>query len=54
MVVVPEPSVKRGGAFAAVAVDRAVGPAGLEGADEPFGLAVGLRATGSGSDVLDP
>ena len=37
----PEPSVNCGRAFAAVAVERAVGPAAQEGADEAFGSAVG-------------
>ena len=54
MVVVPEPSVKGGGAFGAVAVDRAVGPAAEEGADEPFGFAVGLGSVGAGAQVADP
>ena len=54
MVVVPEPSVKGGGAFCAGAVDRAVGPAGEEGADEAFGFAVGLGAVGAGAEVADP
>jgi hypothetical protein len=53
MVVVPEPSVKRGGAFLAVAVDGAVGPAGEHGADEPLGFAVGLGSVGTGTQVLD-
>jgi hypothetical protein len=38
-----EPAGQRGVAFAAVAVDRAVGPAGEEGSDEALGFAVGLR-----------
>jgi hypothetical protein len=38
---VPEPAVKGFGAFAAGAVDRAVGPAAEEGADEAFYFAVG-------------
>ena len=49
MVVGPEPAVKGGGAFAAGAVDRAVGPAGEQGADEAFGLAVGARPVGAGA-----
>ena len=35
-----EPAGQRGVAFAAVAVDRAVGPAGEEGSDEALGFAV--------------
>jgi hypothetical protein len=34
-----------------VAGDRAVGPAGEQGADEAFCLAVGLRAVGPGARV---
>ena len=49
MVVAPEPAVKGSGAFGAVAVDRAVGPAAEQGADEAFGFAVGLGAVGAGS-----
>jgi hypothetical protein len=49
MVVVPEPSVKRGGALGARAIDRAVGPAAQEGPDEPFGFAVGLGPVGAGA-----
>ena len=54
MVVVPEPAVKGCGAFAVGAVERAVGPAGERGADEAFGLAVGLRAARAGAEVADP
>src|SRR6476660_1777267 len=54
MVVVPEPAVKRGGSFRAVAVDRAVCPAGEHGADEPFGFAIGLRPVVAGAQVPDP
>src|SRR5947209_15574804 len=54
MVVVPEPAVKGVGALGAVAVDRAVGPASEEGADEAFGFAVGLGAVGAGAEVPDP
>ena len=54
MVVVPEPAVKGGGAFGAGAVDRAVGPAGEEGADEAFCFAVGLRPVGPGAEMFDP
>src|ERR1039458_9895701 len=54
MVVVIEPSVKRGGALGARAVDRAVGPATQEGADEAFGFAVGLGSVGAGAEVADP
>ena len=53
MVVVPEPSVKCFGALGAVAVDRAVVPASDEGADESFGFAVGLRASGSHAEMFD-
>ena len=53
MVVVPEPAVKGCGAFGAGAVDRAVGPAGEEGADEAFGFAVGLGPVGAGAEVAD-
>src|SRR5215216_4137400 len=53
MVVGPEPAVKSGGAFSAVAVDRAVGPAGEHGADEPLGLPVGLGAAWPGAQVAD-
>jgi hypothetical protein len=42
-VVVPQPSVKGGGAFGAGTVDGAVGPAAQEGADEPLSYAVGFR-----------
>src|SRR4030095_4622592 len=53
MVVVPEPAVKGGGAFAAGAVDGAVGPAVEHRADEAFGFAVGLRPVGAGAGVSD-
>src|SRR5919106_98153 len=53
MVVVPEPAVKGGGAFAARAVDGAVGPAGEERADEALCFAVRLRPSGPGAQVLD-
>ena len=42
MVVVIEPAVKCVGERGAGAVDRAIGPAAEEGADEAFGFAVGL------------
>src|SRR4051794_21483191 len=54
MVVVPRPSVKGLGAFAAGAVDRAVGPTAEQGADEAFGFAVGLWAPRAGAEVVDP
>src|SRR4029450_12394079 len=54
MVVVPEPAVKCGAALGARAVDRAVGPAGEQRADEAFGLAVRLRAVGTRAAVPDP
>src|ERR671924_540199 len=53
MVVVPEPAVKGGGAFAARAVDRAVGPAVEERADKALCLAVCLRPVGTGASVAD-
>jgi hypothetical protein len=53
MVVVVEPSVKGCGAFGAVAVDRAVGPAVEHGADQVFGFAVGLGSVGAGAEVTD-
>ena len=53
MVVMPEPSVKGCGAVGAGAIDRAVGPAAEKGADEPFGLAVGLGPVGAGAQVPD-
>ena len=53
MVVVPEPAVKGCGAFLACGVDRAVGPAAQEGADEAFGFAVGLRSVRAGAEVAD-
>src|SRR5581483_8911801 len=53
MVVVPEPAVKGGGAFAACAVDGAVGPAGEQGADEAFGFYVCLRPIGPDAQVAD-
>ena len=54
MVVVPEPAVKGGGALRAGAVDRAVGPAAEQGADEALGFAVGLGPVGAGAQVADP
>src|SRR5919108_3836895 len=54
MVVVPEPAVKGGGALFARAVDRAVGPAGEQRADEALRLAVRLRSVGTSTAVLDP
>jgi hypothetical protein len=54
MVVVPEPAVKGSGAFLVCAVDGAVGPAVDQGADEPFGFAVGLWPVGPGAQVPDP
>src|SRR5438067_152540 len=53
MVVVPEPSVKGLCSFVAGVVDRAVGPAAQQGADEPFGFAVGLGPVGAGAEVAD-
>jgi hypothetical protein len=53
MVVVPEPSVKGGAPLAAVAVERAVGPAAEHGADESLCLAVGLRAICTRAQVTD-
>src|SRR5215207_8870255 len=54
MVVVPEPAVKGFGAFAAVAVDRSVGPAAEHRADEAFCFAVGLGPVGARAEVSDP
>src|SRR4051794_763841 len=51
MVVGPEPAVKGGGAFAAGAVERAVGPAAQHGADEALGFAVGAGPVGPGAQV---
>jgi hypothetical protein len=51
MVVMPEPSVKGADAFGVGAVDRAVGPAAQQGADEAFGLAVGLWSVGASAQV---
>ena len=53
MVVVPEPAVKGAVRSCADAVDRAVGPAGEQGADEAFGFAVGLGPVGAGAEVAD-
>src|SRR5215213_7626514 len=53
MVVVVDPAVKGRGAFAAGAVDRAVGPAAQQRADEALRLAIGLRAIGPGAQVTD-
>src|SRR5688572_27472535 len=53
MVVAPEPAVKGCGAFCAGGVDRAVGPAVEEGADEALGFAVGLGSVGPCADVTD-
>src|SRR6266550_1177022 len=53
MVVVPEPAVKCSGAFAAGGVDRAVGPAVDQGADEAFSLSVCLWPVGAGAQVAD-
>src|SRR5437899_1673680 len=54
MVVVPEPAVKCLRPLLARAVDRSVGPAGEQGADEALGLAVCLRPVGTGAAVADP
>src|SRR5690242_3878317 len=53
MVVVVDPAVKGGGALCAGAVDRAVGPAPEQGADEALGLSVGLRAVGPRAEMSD-
>src|SRR5919109_4149213 len=53
MVVVVKPAVKGGDPVLVGSVDRAVGPAGEEGPDESFGLAVGLGAVGTGAKVAD-
>jgi hypothetical protein len=49
-----QPACQGGVAFGAGAVDRAVGPAAEQCADEALGLAVGLRSVGPGSDVPNP
>src|SRR6266536_5349483 len=54
MVVVPEPAVKGLRPLLARAVDRPIGPAGKQGADEALGLAVCLRPVGTGAAVADP
>src|SRR6266480_1345638 len=54
MVVVPEPAVKGLRPLLARAVDRPIGPAGKQGADEALGLAVCLRSVGTGAAVADP
>jgi hypothetical protein len=53
MVVCPDPAVKCAGAFVAGAVDRAVGPAGEQGADEAFCFAVCLWSVGPGAQMVD-
>jgi hypothetical protein len=53
MVIGPEPAVKGCGAFLAVVVDRAVGPAREHGADESLSLAVGLGPVGPGAEVAN-
>src|SRR3954469_14495208 len=54
MVVVPEPAVKGRGAFLAVAVERTVGPAAEQRADEALRLAVGLRPAGARAQMAQP
>jgi hypothetical protein len=54
MVVGPEPAVKGRGAFCAGGVERAVGPAGEQGADQALGLAVGPGPVGAGARVAQP
>ena len=54
VVVVPEPAFEGGGSFAAVAVERAVGPAAQECSDEALGFAVGLWSVGAGAEMVDP
>src|SRR5918999_5693461 len=51
MVIGPQPAVKRGGAFGAGSVDRAVGPAAEHRADEPFCLSVGAWPVGPRAQV---
>src|SRR5215218_9748041 len=51
MVVGPKPAVKGCGAFSAGAVDRAVGPAPGERADEALGFAVGAWPVGPRAEV---
>jgi len=53
MVVVPEPAVECSAAFAAGSVDRAVGPAVEQGADEALGFPVGLRSARPCAGVVD-
>src|SRR6266566_5266565 len=53
MVVVPEPAVKCGAAFAARAVDGPVCPAVDQRADEAFRFAVGLWPVGASAAVAD-
>src|SRR5919202_750061 len=53
MVVVLEPAVKGCGAFLAVAVKHAVGPAAEQRTDEALSLAVGLGPVGTGPKVAD-
>jgi hypothetical protein len=54
MVVVPKPAVKGNGALPTRAVDRAVGPAADQRADEAFRLAVRLRPVRTAAQVADP
>jgi len=54
MVVAPEPSVKGARALARVLVDRTVGPATQERADEALCLAVGLRPVGASAQMANP
>jgi len=49
-----EPAGERAASFVAVAVDRAVGPAAEQGADEALGLTVGAGPVGAGAEVFDP
>jgi hypothetical protein len=53
VIVEVDPAGERGGAFGAVAVDGAVGPAAYEGADDALGFPVGPGAVGTGAQVPD-
>ena len=49
-----EPAGQCSASFVAVAVDRAVGPAAEQGADEAFGFPVRARPVWTGAQMLDP
>jgi hypothetical protein len=52
--VVVDPAGERAASFVAVAVDRAVGPAAEQGADEAFCFPVSARSVRACAQVLDP